>query len=272
MTTDFESITVEHDQGVAEVRLNRPKKANALNAKKASELIAAFQQLDQDPEVRVVIVGGSGAFFSSGIDLQYLREIQQQVLSAPEPERAEVMRDIILHLQRVTNAVELCSKPVIAAINGVCYGFGVDFAAACDLRYCQKRARMSVKEIDLAIVADLGSLQRLPGIIGEGRARELAMTGRDFFGEEAAAMGFVHQSFPNANELKDGVRAVAQNLATKSPHTLRGIKKSMNYSRDQSVAAGLAQIADANSTALLHDDLQEAVAAFLEKRPPQFLD
>ncbi len=270
MASAPQTITINCIDTVATVQLNRPKKANALNAQMADELIAAFQQLDQDPEVRVIVVSGSGAFFSSGIDLEYLREIQQQVLSVSEGNRADVMRGIILHLQQGTTAVEQCRKPVIAKINGICFGFGVDFAAACDLRYTHKRTRMSVKEVDLAIVADLGTLQRLPGIIGEGRARELALTGRDFFGEEAAAIGFANQNFPTIDELNEGVQAVAQTLAAKSPHTLRGIKKSMNYSRDHSVAQGLAHIADANATGLLHPDLQEAVAAFLEKRPPQF--
>lgn len=272
MGQEFQTITIQVDHGKAELRLNRPRKANALDGQMAQELIDAFQFLDQQEEVRVVTVGGEGAFFSSGIDLNYLTEIQSQVLTANEELRPQVMRDIILQLQRVTQAVERCRKPVIAKIDGVCYGFGLDLAAACDLRLSTKRARMSVKEVDLAIVADLGSLQRLPAIIGEGRARELAFTGRDFYGPEAAAIGFVNQCLPSKEELEQASQTLAQTLAAKSPNTVRGIKQSMNYSRDHSVAEGLAHIADANAYALMHADLQEAVAAFLEKRPPEFGD
>ena len=266
------TVKVECTGAIAEVSLNRTRKANALNAEMAQELIETFQSLDQQHNVRAIVLSGSGAFFSSGIDLNYLREIQAKVMNAAQERRPQVMRDIILQLQRVTQAVEECRKPVIAKIDGICFGFGLDLAAACDLRLCSKRARMSVKEVDLAIVADLGSLQRLPGIIGEGRARELAFTGRDFFGEEAAAIGFANQCHANTDELDQAANKLAEQLAAKSPHSLRGIKQSMNYSRDHSVAEGLAHIADANAYALMHSDLQEAVAAFLEKRSPLFKD
>lgn len=269
---ELQTLALKIADGVASVQLDRPKKANALNEAMAGELIELLHQLDQDGAVKVVVIKGSGPFFSSGIDLEYLHQIQGAVLSEGENDRAARMYQIILHLQRVTQAVEDCSKPVIAQIDGICFGFGVDFAAACDLRYCSKRARFSVKEVDLAIVADLGTLQRLPGIIGEGHARELAFTGREFHGQEAAAIGFANRCYDNTKELETAVAELAATLAAKSPHTLRGIKSSMNFSRDHTVAEGLAHIADANATALLHSDLQEAVTAFLEKRPPEFRD
>jgi enoyl-CoA hydratase len=272
MVTSFTTIDLQLDGTVARLQLNRPRKANALNAEMASELIDAFRWLDQEATVRVVVLTGAGRFFSAGIDLEYLQQIQAQVMATESDQQQPKLRGIIEHLQQVTMAVELCRKPVVAQIGGVCYGFGLDLAAACDLRFCTDKARFSVKEVDLAIIADLGSLQRLPGIVGEGKARELAFTGRDFFGPEAAANGFANQSFASADDLDQHVTELANQLTQKSPRTLRGIKLSMNYSRDHTLADGLEHIAAMNSEELLHGDLPEVVAARMQKRRPEFPD
>ncbi|MBC8406924.1 MAG: enoyl-CoA hydratase/isomerase family protein [Planctomycetes bacterium] len=272
MPTDFQTIALNACGPVAALQLNRPRKANALNAEMASELIDVFRWLDQEPSVRAVVLTGAGRFFSAGIDLEYLQQIQAQVMATESDQQQSKLRGIIEHLQQVTMAVELCRKPVVAQIGGVCYGFGLDLAAACDMRYCTDKSRFSVKEVDLAIIADLGSLQRLPGIVGEGRARELAYTGRDFFGPEAAAMGFANQSFAVADDLEPHVTELAHQLTQKSPRTLRGIKQSMNFSRDHSLADGLKHIAAKNSVELLRGDLAEVVTARMQKRSPQFPD
>ena len=238
----------------------------------ANELIEAFRWLDQTPAARVGVVSSAGKFFTSGIDLEYLQQIQLDVLGKPAEIRRAHLQQIISHLQQVTLAIEECRKPVVAAIHSICFGFGVDLAAACDLRYCSKRARFSVKEVDLAIVADMGTLQRLPGLVGEGRARELAFTGRDFYGPEAESINFVNQCFPDQEQLQQHVATLAQSLAEKSPRTLRGIKQSMNFSRDQSLRQGLEQIAEANSIDLIEGDLNEVVAARVEKRKASFPD
>ncbi|NQU49385.1 MAG: enoyl-CoA hydratase/isomerase family protein [Planctomycetes bacterium] len=279
MSTDYQSIALNTHGPVASLQLNRPRKANALNAEMAQELIDAFRWLDQELSVRVVVLTGAGRFFSAGIDLEYLQQIQADVMATESDQQQLKLLGIIEHLQQVTMAVELCRKPVVAQISGVCYGFGLDLAAACDMRYCTDKSRFSVKEVDLAIIADLGSLQRLPGIIGEGKARELAFTGRDFFGPEAAAMGFANQCFTNANQslasadaLEQHVVELANQLALKSPRTLRGVKQSMNFSRDHSLADGLKHIAAKNSVELLRGDLAEVVTARMQKRQPQFPD
>ncbi|MEZ5585034.1 MAG: enoyl-CoA hydratase-related protein [Candidatus Competibacteraceae bacterium] len=175
-------------------------------------------------------------------------------------------------MQAAFTAVETCRKPVLAAVHGLCIGAGLDLIAACDMRYASAEAQFSLKEVDLGIVADIGSLQRLPRLIGEGLVRELAFTGCDVTATEAQAMGLVNRVFDSPQQLMEGVRDIARNIAAKSPLTVRGIKQIMNYSRDHSVADGLNQVATWNSAMLLSEDSQEAVLAAAQKRTPRFND
>jgi enoyl-CoA hydratase len=236
------------------------------------ELGRAFNDLSSSVNVRAIVLRGAGKHFSTGIDLEYLMTIREELGRLSEGRKQETLRRIITGLQASVNAIEVCSKPVLAAIAGFCLGAGVDIAAACDMRYATASTRFSVKEVDLAIVADLGSLQRLPRIVGDGLARELAFTGRQFKGEAAREMGLVNRLFADRSELDSGVMALAQQLAQKSPLTLRGIKESMNFSRDHTVQEGLSDIANRNAAMLLSDDLYESVAAYMEKRQPQYED
>ena len=263
---DYETIRVQTEGAACRVDFNRPRKANCLDATMWKELKDVFFRLDSQPEVRAVVLGGQGRFFCAGIDLEYLLSVQQEINPLPDGRKQEYLRNFIADLQASVNAIEQCRKPVLAAIQGACIGGGVD------MRYATADTRFSVKEVDLAIVADLGTLQRLPGIVGQGVARELAFTGRDFDGAEALAMGFVNKIFPTRKTLAGGTMEIAQGLAAKSPLTLRGIKETMNHSRDHSVAQGLNYIATRNAGMLLSKDLQEAVTAYLEKRPARFDD
>ena len=268
----YQTMSITSVDTVARVELNRPDKGNCLNAVMWQDLKAVFEELDARPEIRAVVLAAQGKHFSTGIDIDFLASVQQELGGLAEGRRQEHLRHFIIDLQDAVNAIERCRKPVLAAIQGFCLGAGVDIAAACDMRYATTSTRFCVKEVDLAIVADLGSLQRLPGIVGEGVARELAFTGRTFKGEEAFAMGFVNRLFPRTEELVDGVLALASELTSKSPLTLRGIKETMNYSRDHSMAEGLNFVAQRNAAMLLSRDLAEAVKAYMEKRTPRFED
>lgn len=268
----YQTISVAAEDAVARVDLNRPDNGNCLNAVMWRELKRVFEELDTMPEIRVVVLGGRGKHFSTGIDLTFLMSVQQELKKLPAGPKQEYLRHFISDLQDSVNAIERCRKPVLAAVQGFCLGAGVDIVASCDMRYATPATRFSVKEVDLAIVADLGSLQRLPAIVGQGVARELAYTGRMFKGEEAMTMGLVNRLFPKTEELADGVMTLAIDLAAKSPLTLRGIKETMNYSRDHSIAEGLEYVAQRNAAMLLSKDLEEALAAFMEKRTPIFID
>ena len=268
----YQTLHVEIEGAVARVELNRPDKGNCLDGVMWRELKDVFEVLDAQSEIRAIVLGGRGKHFSTGIDLDFLLSMRRDLQSRAEGRKAEYLRRFIFDLQDSVNAVERCRKPVLAAVQGFCLGAGVDVVAACDMRYATPTTRFSVKEVDLAIVADLGSLQRLPGIVGQGVARELAFSGRMFKGEEALAMGFVNRLFPKTEELSAGVTALAAELTAKSPLTLRGIKDTLNFSRDHTVSEGLEYVAQRNAAMLLSEDLDEALAAYLEKREARFKD
>jgi enoyl-CoA hydratase len=159
---------------------------------------------------------------------------------------------------------------VIAAIQGPCIGGGVDLACACDVRLASRDATFSVREVKVAIVADLGSLQRLPPIVGEGHARELAFTGKTIDADRAARIGLVNDVLPTRDELDAGAQAIAQEIADNPPLTVRGVKDVLDFGRGRRVEEGLAYVAAYNAAFLASEDLGEAMAAFVEKRAPKY--
>lgn len=267
----YTRIQVKTEGSIAHIVLNRPEHANALDATLWRELAEAFEWLDES-KARVAILSGAGEHFCAGIDFAFLQSVQQHVAELPASYRESSLEALIRDLQAATGAAERCTKPVIAAIHGACLGAGLDLALACDLRYATTNARFSVKEVDLAIVADLGSLQRLPRLVGEGLARELAFTAREIGSDAAWRLRLVNASLPDRVSLMNHAIKVARTIASKSPATIRGIKASFNYSRDHTVAEGLEHIARQNARTLFSADLFEALAAREEKREPKFDD
>jgi len=265
-------IAVEVTEGIARVRLDRPEAANALHGPMWSGLRDAMHELDADPSARVVVISGNGRHFCSGIDVAMLGGLKETASDPSPGHGAEKLRRTILDLQDCLTAVERCRKPVLAAVHGVCLGAGLDLAVACDLRYATADASFVLKEVDMGLAADVGVLQRLPRIVGEGVAREMAYTCRPVSGTEAQQLRLVNGVFDDADALEQGVTALAAELAAKSPLALRGTKHAITYARDHSIADGLDQIATWNSGALVSADLQEAVTAFLEKRPGVYRD
>jgi enoyl-CoA hydratase len=268
----YQTIHVVTQDAVARVELDRSDKGNSLSATMWRELKDVFEALDLQPEIRAIVLGGRGRHFSTGIDLDFLLSMRRDLQELSAGRQQECLRGFISGLQDSVSAIERCRKPVLAAVQGFCLGAGVDIVAACDMRYATPATRFCVKEVDLAIVADLGSLQRLPGIVGQGVARELAFSGRIIKGEEALAVGLVNRLFPKTEEMAGGVMELAAELAAKSPLTLRGIKEVLNYSRDHTVDQGLAYVAQRNAAMLLSEDLDEALSAYMEKRAARFED
>lgn len=271
MIPDYKTLLVSVENKVAHIQLNRPDKANSMNQAFWQEIGAALLWADQSPEVRVVVLSGVGKHFCAGIDLEMLEEICTTDLVCAG-RRAETLRHNILELQTQLTAIEKCRKPVIAAIHGACIGGGVDMIAACDLRYCTDNASFSIKEIDVGMVADVGSLQRLPHLIGDGITRELAYTGRTINGEEAESIHLVNKSFSDKTEMLASVMATANEIASKSPLSIRGIKEMSLFARDHSVAEGLNYVATWNASMLVSDDLKEALTAKQQRRNPEFND
>jgi enoyl-CoA hydratase len=269
---ELSTIAIELNEGVAEVHLNRPQCSNAINEAMWQELRAAFAWVDATPTVRVAILGGAGRNFCAGIDLAMLAGVGKTVAHVDPGRSREMLRRVILDLQDCLSSVERCRKPVLAAIQGACIGGAIDLVTCCDMRYAAAGVQFSVREIDVGMTADVGTLQRLPRLIADGIARELAYTGRSVDGQEAQRIGLVNQLFETPELLLEGVRTIARSIAGKSPLAIRGTKEMLNYGRDHSVADGLNYIATWNAAMLMSADLEETMAAMGERRPPRFLD
>lgn len=272
MMSEYQTLNVTVENAIAHVQLNRPHKANAFNHTLWQEIKKVFTAIDNDPTLRVVILSGHGPHFSAGIDFESLLEIVSTVSQLSEGLRQERLRQFIYEFQDSFSSLARCRKPILAAIHGACLGAGVDLIASCDMRYATEEARFSIKEVDLAIVADLGSLQRLPKLVGEGLLRELAFTGREFNGLEAKTIGLVNHVYANATDLLAAVTAIAKDIAQKSPLTIRGIKEMLNYARDHSIADNLNFVATRNAAMLLSADAEEAITAITQKRAAIFKD
>ena len=269
--SEYKSIRIERSEGVAEVVLIGPGKGNAMGPDFWREMPQAFAALDGDAEIRAVIVRGEGGQFSYGLDLGAMMSQLGQHLSGENlaADRARLL-DLIASMQEACDLVSGCRKPVIAAVSGWCIGGGLDLVSACDIRLCSADARFSLREVKVAMVADIGSLQRLPRIIGDGNTRELAFTGRDIDAQHALRIGLVSDVYESEETLLDAARRVAREIADNPPLVVQGIKQVMNYCADKSTADGLRYVAVWNAAFLQSNDLVEAITAFRDRRPPKF--
>ena len=270
MPPSFETLELKIEQQVATVSLNRPDKANSMNAAMWDELQTCFDWLDQEPTVRAVILAGNGKHFCAGLDLAMFGGLHGE--SSEPSRRAEHLRRTILRLQDNLSAIEKCRVPVLAAIHNTCIGGGVDMTCCADMRYATQDAYFSIREIDIGMTADVGTLQRLPKIIPDGVVRELAYTGRDMGAQEARDVGFVNRVFEDKETMMREVTRIAEDIASKSPLAMRGSKEMLLYSRDHSVAEGLNYIATWNAGMLSQADLQAGVQAQMEKKQAQYED
>ncbi len=268
----METLKLSIENHVATVTINRPEKVNALNQIAWEEIETVFNDLDLNPEVRVIIIeGGESKHFCAGIDLSLLMTVTQNDVPC-EGRKREQLRKNVFKLQAPINAIENCSKPVLAAIHGGCIGGGIDLVCACDMRYCTEDAYFTIKEIDMGMVADLGTLQRLPKLIGDGMVREMAYTGRNVEGKEAEKIGIVNSVFENKELMLFEVKKIAEAIAQKSPLSIRGTKHILFHTRDHTVADGLNYMATWNAAMLLSADLQEAFEAKMLKRAADYKD
>lgn len=281
-------LEVERDGHVATLWLNRPQVLNAMGRAFWSDLPVVMTSLAQDGAVRAVILAARGAHFSTGLDLKEMA-VALGALGAPRPPagaasgdgasgttvrshaaRSVELRSAIVRMQASVSSVADCPKPVIAAVHGYCVGAGLDLATACDVRLASADACFSVRETRLAMVADLGTLQRLPAIVGSGHATELALTGRDVTAARAAQIGLVNEVLADRDALLRAARDLATEIAVLSPLAVQGTKAVLRASASRTVAEGLDYAAAWNAAMLESDDLVEAVAAFVEKRPARF--
>jgi enoyl-CoA hydratase len=270
-TTIFHSLRLERNGPLVEVVLIGPGKGNAMGPDFWREMPEVFASLDQDEQVCVIIIRGEGKHFSYGLDLVAMLNSFGPHLNGQNlaPERMHLL-DTIGKMQQAVTSVAECRKPVIAAISGWCIGGGLDLITACDVRLCSSEARFSVREVKVAMVADIGSLQRLPYIIGEGHTRELAFTGKDIDAAHAMRIGLVNDVFETQEQLLEAAHELARQIAENPPIVVQGIKRVLDERNRDAVADGLRYVALWNSAFLQSQDLTEAFSAFAERRTPHF--
>ncbi len=264
------SVVID-ENNIAEVTLDRSSAINAMNTDFWRELPIIIETLDQDGSVRAIILSASGKHFTAGMDLELLANMDDN--RDVEPSRAaEKKRRWVMALQDVFSSLERARMPIISAIQGACIGGGVDMICATDIRLCTTNAFFNIKETELGITADVGTLQRILHVMPSGLAKELAYTSRDLTAEEALNCGFVNNIYESQEEMRAAAYDLAKNIVKHSPIAINGVKEMLNYSRDHSIADSLNYMATWQGGMLQNTDIQEAIAAHRQKRSPKFDD
>lgn len=256
---------------VKNVELNRPEKRNAMNTDFWAEMVECFNKLALDQDCRVVILSGAGKMFTAGLDLMG-NEMFQKVQEIEDiGRRAFFTRRVVSLYQESFNVIEKCAKPVIAAVHSACIGAGIDMVSACDIRYCTQDAWFQIKEADIGLAADVGTLQRFQKIVGnDSLFRELTYTTRIFLSDEAKSLGLVSRVLPDKTEMMAVVLELAKTIASKSPVAVQGSKHNIVFARDHSVPESLAYMANWNAAMLQSEDVLKAMSAAMQKQKPEF--
>ncbi|MBC7229517.1 MAG: enoyl-CoA hydratase [Actinobacteria bacterium] len=258
---DYEAIKIEKEDGVAVLTLNRPETHNAMNQTMFAELGVAAKELQNDPEVRAVVLTGAGKSFSSGLDLGSFMGLMQ--LSALQ------IHSFLKEVQGTYLAYEMMDKPVIAAVNGLAFGGAMEIMLACDIRIASEDAKFNLMEIKFGIIPDLGACKRLARLVGNGYAKELILTGDTIDAAEAYRIGMVEHVYPKEQVLPEALK-LARRLAEGPILGIALAKQVINRCWDSDPETALEFEAIAQTLCLVSEDHREAIQALAEKRPPRF--
>lgn len=258
----IEMCIVNH---VAKIAMARVDALNALSTELAAEMAVAFRELAANDDVRAVILHSKARIFCAGLDFRQAAAFEKDNAGSA----IITMRNNQPFFDCV-NSIEECPKPVIAAVHGKCLGGGLDIICACDIRLCTKDAVFSLMEAKLGIVADMGVLQRLPMIIGQGFTREMAYTAGNYTARDAEKMGLANHIFNDQDELMAAAQNLAAQIAANPPLGVKNTKEVLNFSRSVNVYDGMALAIQKNVTLIMSEDFKESVTSFLEKRQANF--
>lgn len=264
-------LTLERRGAVAILWLDNASKRNSMGMDFFTNLPLRIEEIEDDENLRVIVVAARGEAFSVGLDLKggMGADFMTYLQGGLAGQRKKLHRDILL-LQKGFRALRDSALPSIAAIHGWCIGGGLDLASACDLRLASQDARISLRETRLAMVADLGSLQRLPGIIGQSMTRDMAFTGRDVDAAEALRIGLVNSLHDDVDALHEAAIEKAEQISANSPLAVQGSKHILNRMINQVEERGLDDVALWNSAYIASEDVLEAMMSFVQKRSPEF--
>lgn len=253
--------------GVSHVVMNRPAQLNSMIKEFWTELPQLIEKLEETGETRVIVLSAEGKHFSAGMDLSVF---QSGDLKTDTPQDREKLKQLVLGLQSTFNVLERSRIPVIAAVHGACIGGAFDMIAACDMRYATADASFKIQEINLAMMADLGGLQRLPYLLPDAVLRELAFTGKALTAERALSLGLINEVFPDQKTMLEHVLEVADAVASRAPLAISASKEAINYARDHSIQDALLHCANLQASIFSTADLSECMRAQKEGREPAF--
>ena len=273
----FECFKIDIQDKIAHIILNRPEKMNSLPISFWSDLPRIINEIDHDALARVIVISSTGKHFSAGMDLSVFSDAEnarnKENTKTDQGRKKGSFYKGLLKLQETFNCIDNSRVPVLMAIQGGCIGGAVDFASACDMRYCTEDAFFCIQEINIGMTADVGTFPRLPHLLPMGLVKELAFTGRRMFSNEAKDCGLVNNIFSNYDEMMKEVMEIAKEIAKKSPLAVWGSKEAINYTRGRTIEEGLNQIAMWQTGMYNpHVDMKEALGAQLEKKDPEFED
>lgn len=269
MSEEIKAVRWEKSDNIATVWLCNPKKKNAMGMPFWEQLPKVMKEVAADPEVRAVALCAEGPAYTVGLDLKMAADVLLSPGAGEVDRRQQFMAEVI-ELQAAINSVADCPLPVITAMNGLCLGGGVDLSTACDIRLASRDLVLSVREIRMAIVADVGTLQRLPRVIPRGHANEMIFSGKDYDADHCQNIGLVNAVYETREDVIKAAQDLAREMAQYSPLVLKGIKNVMRFGEDKTVEDGLKYVAVWNSAFVFSEDLTEALTAFMEKRKPDF--
>ncbi|MGM0410453.1 MAG: enoyl-CoA hydratase-related protein [Bacillota bacterium] len=256
---NFSNLVIEKKDKIAVLKINRPKKLNALNTEVLNELETVFKDLDKDDDIRVIILTGEGdKAFVAGADISEMKD--KNTIEAAEFAKSG---------HKAFNAIENCEKAVIAAVNGFALGGGNELSLACDFRIASKNAIFGQPEVSLGIIAGFGGTQRLTKLVGEGKAKEILYTGKNIDAQEAKEIGLVNEVFEQ-EKLMDKVFEIAENIADNAPQAIKMTKEAVNFGRGKSIEEGLAFETQAFSYCFSTEDQKNGMEAFLNKNSVEF--
>lgn len=254
---------------IARITLCRPSKRNALNRHFWQEFPKTIQTLSDAGKTRVLIIDAQGPVFCAGLDIAMFGDMNSAVTKVTA---REAFTHTLRLMQSGFDALEAARFVVIAAINGPCIGGGVDLISACDLRYGTKITEFRIEEINVGMMADLGTLQRLPKLIAPGLVRELAFTGNTMTAEQADACGLLNSVLTDEKSLQTHVQQIAKTIAQKPPVAIAATKDALNHARDHSVADTMRYMRALQAGIFAPDDIVNALSSRIEGRTPAFDD
>ena len=273
---NYESFKYSSEEGIGHLVLNKGEDLNKMTMNFWYELPKILDEIDRDASLRVLILSSTGKHFRAGMDLKNFGTLgndSEKKTNVPDKARiGENLYRVAKELQDMLSKLEKLRIPVLAGIQGGCIGGGLDLVTAADMRFASKDAFFCIQEINIGMAADIGTLQRLPRVIPEGKVRELAYTGRRMPAEEALETGLVNKVYESHEEMVAGLKEMATVIASKSPLAVYGTKAILNFSRDHTIAEGLEYNALWSGAMLPQEDMAEAMMSNMEKRDPEFKD